>query len=205
VNEEQLIRAAQRSDLDAFNRLVLAHEGLAFNVALRLLSDPAAAADATQDAFISAYRSIRRYRGGSFKAWLLRIVTNTCYDELRRQRRRPIADLDGENEESGRMDPPGWLADPGESPEELAERADLGAAIQRCLEQLDPEFRTVLVLVDVQGFDYAEAAEAVNKPLGTLKSRLARGRRRMQDCLQGVAELLPAAMRLSDEAASCNK
>jgi RNA polymerase sigma-70 factor (ECF subfamily) len=202
VNEAALIQDAQRGDLDAFNQLVLAYEGLAYNVAWRLLSDPAAAADATQEAFISAYRSIKRFRGGSFKAWLLRIVTNACYDELRRQTRRPIADLEVEDEQGEPMDAPVWLADPGESPEELAERVELGEAIQHCLEGLETEFRLALVLVDIQGFDYAEAAQSIEAPMGTLKSRLARGRQRMQECLQGAAELLPAGMRLNKDTSS---
>jgi RNA polymerase sigma-70 factor (ECF subfamily) len=202
VNEAALIQDAQRGDLDAFNQLVLAYEGLAYNVAWRLLSDPAATADATQDAFISAYRSIKRYRGGSFKAWLLRIVTNACYDELRRQARRPIVDLEVEDEQGEPMDAPAWLADPGESPEELAERVELGEAIRRCLEDLETEFRLALVLVDIQGFDYAEAAQSIEAPMGTLKSRLARGRQRMQECLQGAAELLPAGMRLNKDTSS---
>lgn len=199
MNEDQLIQVARSGDMDAFNHLVLSYEGLTYNLALRILGDPAAAEDATQEAFISAFRNLKRFRGGSFKAWLLRIVTNRCYDELRRQSRRPITTLETQNENGVERAAPKWLADPGESPEELAQRVELGEAIQRCLQQLDLEFRTALVLVDVQGLDYAEAAASLDKPLGTLKSRLARGRRRMQDCLQSFRELLPSKYRLKAE------
>ena len=199
MNEQELIQAARAGDLDSFNHLVLDYEGLAYNVALRLLGDPAAAEDATQDAFISAYRNLKRYRGGSFKAWLMRIVTNGCYDELRRQARKPIAALEGKSQDGEEIESPSWLSDPGESPEELAQRVELGEAIQDCLRRLELDFRTALVLVDVQGLDYAEAAAAMDKPLGTLKSRLARGRQRMQDCLRGFEELLPTRYRLSGE------
>ena len=201
MDEPALIQAAKGGDLDAFNRLVLEFQGLAFNVALRVLNDPAAAEDATQEAFIAAYRGLKSFRGGSFKAWLLRIVTNRCYDELRRRKRQPTQDLEPENEAGETIQDPRWLADPGESPEELAARAELARAIQRCLEALDADFRTVVVLVDIQGLDYIEAAQVLGRPLGTLKSRLARARTRMQDCLRGFEELLPADLRLRGEAA----
>jgi RNA polymerase sigma-70 factor, ECF subfamily len=199
MNEEQLIQDAQQGDLDAFNRLVIAYQGLAYNVAFRLLSDPASAEDTTQDAFLSAYRNLRRYRGGSFKAWLMRIVTNAAYDELRRQKRRPQTNLDREDPEGDLEDHSSWLADPGESPQELAERVEMGNAIQRCLNELEHEFRTAVVLIDVQGMDYSEAAEAMKRPLGTVKSRLARARARLQQCLQGFEELLPQQFRLKKE------
>lgn len=198
MNDEQLVQAAQAGDLDAFNRLVLSYQALAFNVAYRLLGNDKAAEDATQDALVSAYRNIHRYRGGSFKAWLLRIVTNGCYDELRRWQRRPQTELEPVGEDGNAMEP-AWMADPGESPQELAERVELNAAIQRCLSQLETEFRAAVVLVDVQGMDYAEAAEIMKRPLGTVKSRLARARSRMQHCLQGFAELLPDRFRLHTE------
>ncbi len=202
MNEEQLIQAAQRGDLDAFNRLVVSYQGLAFNVSCRLLGEAAAAQDATQDAFISAYRNLRGFRGGSFKAWLLRIVTNGCYDELRRRKRRPQTPLEPDDPQGNENSEPSWLADPGESPQELAERVELNVAIQRCLNQLESEFRTAVVLVDVQGMDYAEAAAVMKRPLGTVKSRLARARSRLQSCLQGVAELLPERFRLDTESLS---
>ena len=199
MNEEQLIQAAQQGDLEAFNRLVLSYQGLAYNVAARLLNDPAAAEDATQEAFLSAYRHLRSYRGGSFKAWLLRIVTNGCYDELRRQQRRRHTALESDSPDGDQPANPAWLADPGESPQQLAERAELNRAIQRCLNQLETEFRTAVVLVDVQGMDYGEAALVMKRPLGTVKSRLARARARLQICLQGFAELLPERFRLDHE------
>lgn len=202
MNEEQLIQAAQAGDLDAFNRLVVSYQGLAFNVAYRLLGNDQAAEDATQDAFISAYRNLRSYRGGSFKAWLLRIVTNGCYDELRRWQRRPQTELEPEGQDGQDAPEPAWMADPGESPQDLAERVELSTAIQRCLQQLEAEFRAAVVLVDVQGMDYAEAAQVMKRPLGTVKSRLARARTRLQSCLQGFEELLPDRFRLHSKETS---
>ncbi len=199
MDETALIQAALQGDLDAFNRLVLAYQDMVYTQAYRMMGEQEAAEDASQDAFISAYRKLDSYRGGSFKAWLLRIVTNVCYDELRRRKRRPttpLEPLDNENEE---IESPRWISDPGESPEESAERSELARALQRCLDGLPPEFRAVVALVDVQGLDYSEAAQALGAPLGTVKSRLARARTRMRDCLRGVWELLPESFRLLGE------
>ena len=199
MHEAALIQDACRGDLDAFNRLVLAYQDLVYNQAYRLMGDFDAAEDATQDAFIAAYRKLDTYRGGSFKAWLLRIVTNLCYDELRRRKRRPTTPLEPLDQEDEEVESPRWLSDPAESPEQRAERAELSRALQRCLDGLPPEFRAVVALVDIQGMDYTEAAQATGNPLGTIKSRLARGRLRLRDCLRGVWELLPESFRLVDE------
>ncbi len=199
MDEPALIRAAQRGDLEAFNRLVLAYQDALYNAALRILGDEDLAADATQEAFLSAFRALNAYRGGSFKAWLLRTVTNACYDELRRRKRRPTTPLEPENEAGEEVEAPRWLADPSASPEDELIRAELEHAIQHCLDALPIEFRTVVVLTDIQGLDYKDAARAARLPLGTIKSRLARARLRLRDCLQRFRELLPAAFRLLEE------
>lgn len=201
MDEAALIRQAQRGDLDSFNRLVLAYQGLAFNVAYRIMGEAASAEDATQEAFFSAYRAIGRLRGGSFRGWLLRIVTHACYDELRRRRRRPSVSLDDfeADPQSGEGESNPALASPGDGPEANAERAALARGIQDCLERLPDEFRVVAVLADVQELDYQEVAAAIGKPVGTVKSRLARARARLRDCLQGLGELLPAGFRLESE------
>ena len=198
MDEAGLIRGAQRGDLDSFNRLILAYQNMTFNMAYRILGDPAAAEDATQDAFISAFRSIRRFRGGSFRSWVMRIVTNACYDELRRRKRRPTTPLEPMIDDET-MGTPFWIADPGETPEQATIRAELGETIQDCLNTLVDDFRTVVVLIDIQGVDYQEAAATIGKPLGTVKSRLARARMRLRDCLQGAGELMPSAFRLEEE------
>ena len=99
MDENELIKRAVGGDLDAFNQLVLRHQEVAYNVACRILADEHAAADATQEAVISMYRKLESYRGGSFRSWFLRIVTNACYDELRRQRRRPTVPIEPETDE----------------------------------------------------------------------------------------------------------
>ncbi len=199
MDEIALIKDAQRGDLDSFNTLVLAYQNMLFNTALRILGDEDSAADATQDAFLSAFKSINTFRGGSFKAWLMRTVTNACYDELRRKKRRPTTPLEPDTNDGDEMDSPRWLADPSMSPEQKLEADELEHAIQHCLDALPSDFRAVVVLADIQGLDYTEVANATRVPLGTIKSRLARARLRLRECLQGFWELLPASLRLDKE------
>ena len=198
MDETALIQAAQDGDVDAFNRLVLAYQDLVYTQAYRMIGENAAAADTTHAAFISAYPHLHSFRGGSFRAWLLRIVTNACYDELRRRKRRPTVALEPVDESGDEIESPHWMEDPSETPETHIDRAELNNAIQHCLEGLPAEFRTAVVLVDIQGMDYIEAASVLGKPLGTVKSRLARARLRLRDCLQGFTELLPAIYRLEN-------
>jgi RNA polymerase sigma-70 factor (ECF subfamily) len=198
MNEEALIHDAQAGSLDAFNALVLHYQDSVFNTALRILGDEDLASDATQEAFLSAFRSIASFRGGSFKAWLMRTVTNACYDELRRQKRRPSVPLEPETDDGEEIDSPRWLADPDMSPEQKAEADEVEHAIQHCLNNLPVEFKTVVIMADIQGMDYSEVAIAVRVPLGTIKSRLARARLRLRECLQGFSELLPATFRLEE-------
>jgi RNA polymerase sigma-70 factor, ECF subfamily len=202
MDETGLVRDAINGDLDAFNRLVLAYQDMAFNLAYRMLGDPAQAEDATQDSFISAYRHLNSYRGGSFKAWVMRMVTNTCYDELRRQHRHPGISLEPVNDEDEEVESPSWIVDPTATPQTLSELAELDKAVQHCLGGLPPEFRSVVVMVDIQGMDYEEAAQSTNTPLGTVKSRLARARLKLRMCLQGFGELIPSAFRQEDEGSS---
>jgi RNA polymerase sigma-70 factor, ECF subfamily len=199
MDEAALIIAAQQGDITAFNNLVVTYQDLVYNQAYRMMGEPEYAADASQEAFISAYRNLRSYRGGSFRAWLLRIVTNACYDELRRRQRRPTTSLEPLDDGGEEMESPHWLADPGETPEDSLERAELGTAIQNCLDDLPLDFRSAVILVDIQGMDYSEAAQTVGKPVGTIKSRLARARSRLRDCLQGFGELLPTVFRQGEE------
>ena len=199
MDETALIQTAQNGDLDSFNTLILHYQDMVFHTALRILGDEDLAADASQDAFISAFRSINSFRGGSFKAWLMRTVTNACYDELRRRKRRPTTQLEPDTADGEEMDSPRWLADPSMTPAEKSEADELEHAIQHCLDALPTEFRTVVVLADIQGMDYSEVATAVHVPLGTIKSRLARARLRLRECLRSFEELLPSSFRLEGE------
>src|SRR4029453_1558879 len=112
MNELALIQDAQRGDLDAFNTLILHYQDSVYNTALRILGDEDLAADSTQEAFISAFKSISTFGGGSFKAWLMRTLTNACYDELRRQKRRPTTPLEPDTEDGEERDWPRGFAVP---------------------------------------------------------------------------------------------
>ncbi len=198
MDEAALLAAARRGDVDAFNHLVLAYQDAVYSIAYRMLGDPDAAADVTQETFLSAFRHLRSFRGGSFRGWLFRIATNACYDELRRRQRRPTLPLEGysaQEEDTPATDHRPWMADGAPSPEEQVQRGELRQALEACLKTLPPAFRAAVLLVDVQGLDYQEAAQALGCPLGTLKSRLARGRAAMRSCLQGYRELLPDPFR----------
>ena len=196
MDERRLIVSAQRGDIQAFNQLVQAYQGLAFNVAFRILGNSDAAADATQDAFLSAFKALERFRGGSFKAWILRIVTNACYDQLRLKQRRPTTSLDDMLSD---QDHAIFMQDSGELPEEHLLREELGEAIQKGLGTLPPEQRVTVILSDIQGLEYKEIAQVTGASLGTVKSRLSRGRARLRDYLQVHRELLPVGFRLQAE------
>jgi RNA polymerase sigma-70 factor (ECF subfamily) len=195
-DEASLIADAQKGKVDAFNELVLTYQSQVYNLAYRIMGDPASAADATQDAFVSAYRSLSRFRGGSFKSYLLRIVTNRCYDELRRRKRRPATSFEDVDidEDANPM-----LIDSGENPEEQAERQEMVDVIQTGIETLPPDQRVTLVLSDVQGMSYQEIAEVTEVALGTVKSRLARARSKLRDYLRDNGELIPRQYRLESE------
>ncbi len=194
--EVELIDKALKGDLQAFNNLVLIYQEIAFNLAYRMLGSTAAATDATQEAVISMYRKLESYRGGSFKSWFLRIVSNECLDELRRQKRRPSISLDQENEDGEILESPSWMKDDSLPYEDQLSNAELEKALTHCLDRLEEKFKTVIVLVDVSGEDYETVAGTIHVPIGTIKSRLARARQKMQDCLQGFGELLPEKFRL---------
>jgi RNA polymerase sigma-70 factor (ECF subfamily) len=193
--EKTLIKAAQRGDLEAFNLLILQYQNLLFGIALRLLNDEDAAADAVQEALISAFRRFHTFRGDSLRSWLARVVVNACYDELRKKRRQHTIPLEQVNSEGDEIETSYWLVDPQADPELQFESSELEGAIQTSLHKLNPIYRLILILVDVEGLSYEEAAAAAGVPVGTVKSRLARARVQMQKSLQTAGELLPVSYR----------
>ena len=192
-NEQVLIRQARQGSLDAFNELVLAYQDRVYSAAYRIMGEPASAADAAQDTFITAYRRLSTYRGGSFRAWLLRIATNTCYDELRRRKRRPQSSLDELTEDNESFS---FLSSSDIGPEGQSQQLEMMRAIEHCLAGLPDDQRVTTVLCDVEGYDYQEIADITRVSLGTVKSRMSRARAKLRDCLQGFAELLPVSYRL---------
>jgi RNA polymerase sigma-70 factor (ECF subfamily) len=188
-DEFLLIQAAGKGDLEAFNQLVLKYQSLAYHHVYFLLGDAALAEDATQESFIKAFQNIHAFRGGSLRSWLLRILTNTAYDYLRknkRQRSMPLYSVDDNGDD---MESSEWLIDPGMSTHERVEQKELSAILIQTLNKLPECYSSVLVLVDVYEMDYLEAAAVLNIPLGTLKSRVARARLQMKEKLKDILRL----------------
>jgi len=176
-SEITLMCSAQSGDMDSFNALVLKYQDVMYRTALRILGQEALADDATQDAFISAYQHIGQFRGGSLKAWLIRILINKCYDQIRHRQRTPAISLnenltdDGESERLYVR-----LQDRVPSIEEYVEAAEQNESIQECLSKLPVNYRAILALVDIEEMSYDEASTILRIPVGTVKSRLARAR-----------------------------
>ena len=199
--ESRWIIEAQQGDLDAFNRLVTLYQDRVFNTSYRIMGGFDEAEDAAQKTFISAYRSIKSFRGGSFKAWLLRVAVNACYDDLRKSKRQPVVSIDDDSRDDYLNLADRGLPDPEPTPQEISEMRELHRAVQHCLQDLPPDFRAVAVLADVDELDYEEISRITGNPLGTVKSRLARARQKLRGCLQDFWELLPPAIRQKYEGA----
>jgi RNA polymerase sigma-70 factor (ECF subfamily) len=185
VRDRALVERAVAGDLDAFNQLVALYQGYLFSLVVRVVNDRDSAADAVQEAFFSCYRNIDRFRGDSFRSWLTRIALNAATDILRYRKRRP-ADPFPEWEDDSWQPPAGEDA----SPEREAVRRSTVAIISNALAQITPDQRAAIVLFDVQGFDYQEIADMTHVSLGTVKSRIHRGRLAMRDLLGDDVELL---------------
>jgi len=192
--EAETLDRILEGDLNAFNDLIAAEQHRVYNLCLRMLGSPQAAEDACQEAFIAAYRNVRTLRGGNVRSWLMRIASNACIDELRRRRRRPQASLDAtpEGEDEGT---PMQVADPAAGPEELALRGEVGAALQAELLRLPDDQRLAVVLSDIEGLSYDEIAGAMATSVGTVKSRISRGRARLREAVRARPELFSGLVR----------
>lgn len=190
--ETKLIEFAQRGDVDAFNLLALKYQDMLFRISVRLIRDECAAEDAVQNALIQAFQNIRSFRGGSFKSWLARVAVNASYDELRRMGRHAAHPLEQFTQDGEEIESPMWMTDPSARPDELAENSELQRALHRCIRALVPDYRLMVILVDIEGMSYEEAARVARVPVGTVKSRLARARMQLRDSLQKFGSLLPA-------------
>ncbi len=190
MDEQTLLLASKQGDAGAFNRLVEHYQTSIYNAALRMVGDPAIAEDITQDTFVSAFRALHTFSAGNFRAWLFRIATNACRDHLRSAQVRRNTSLDALVES-----PAFGLTSEQETPEEFAVRRELSSFIQQALMTLPTDQRMVLILVDIQALSYEEAARALKKPVGTVKSRLSRAREAMRAALSTQRELLPAQIR----------
>jgi len=182
-DEAAVIARAQAGDRTAFAQLMEHYQSACYGLAWRLLGDGDHAADATQDAFLHAYDAIRSYRGGVFRSWLLRITANASYDILRRAQRRPTTALPEPEEGTELPD--------ARAPNPVAEagRNELYRHLDAALRRLPEDQRIAVVLCDVYGMDYGEVAAATESALGTVKSRIHRGRLRLRELMAAHREL----------------
>jgi RNA polymerase sigma-70 factor (ECF subfamily) len=183
-DEASLVGRAVGGDRSAFARLAEHYQSACYGLAWRLLGDADRAADATQDALFHAYGAIAGYRGGTFRSWLLRITANASYDILRRAQRRPTTELPSPDE--GAPELPDLAA---VNPLREAARSEMYRHLERALQELPDDQRIAVVLCDVYGMDYGQVARLTESALGTVKSRIHRGRLRLRELLADHREL----------------
>ncbi len=182
-----LLERARDGDLEAFNDLVTLYQDQLFALVVRMVPDRDQASDAVQEAFFSAFRNLRSFRGGSVKSWLKRICVNAAMDTQRARKRRPVQPYP-EFEDESWQPPAGIEADP----EHTAVLAERTRTLHHALTLITDDQRTAIVLFDVEGYDYGEIAEMTGVSLGTVKSRIHRGRLALRDVLEDRMELFRA-------------
>lgn len=178
LQERQWVASAREGDQDAFEQLVRAYEKRVFALTLRMCGSPEDAAEAAQEAFLAVWQGLGSFRGeSSFSTWLYRLASNACVDLLRREgRHRAAASLD-----DGELNVD--AVDPAPTPQEAAERTELREGIEEGLRQLPEEYRQVLILREMHQLSYEEIAGTLCLDLGTVKSRISRGRKRLRKFL----------------------
>jgi len=184
MNEEKLISRAAKGDASAFNELLTAHEKKMYAVCLRMCGNHEDAQDCLQESMLRVYRSISGFKGqSSFSTWLYRVTMNTCLDELRRRKSKPVTSLDGLLES-------GWSpSDDFDTPEHHAVASEKRAEIQKSISELPEDMRAAVVLRDIQGFSYDEIAQMLGINVGTIKSRISRGREKLREKFLAKPEL----------------
>lgn len=181
LKERNLIRKAKQGDMHAFEELILKHEKIVYNLALRMMNHSEDAKDISQEVFLKAYRSLCNFdERSAFSTWLYRITHNTCIDEMRKRKGKQSYSLEEELEnEEGSMQR--QIADEGDTPEESLLREEQKSEILQALGNLSEEHKAAIVLRDVKGLSYEEIAEILEVSLGTVKSRISRGRNQLKN------------------------
>jgi len=184
MEESRLIQRAAKGDAAAFNQLLGMHERRMYAVALRMCGNPEDAQDCLQEAMLRIFRSITGFKAqSSFSTWVYRITMNTCLDELRRRKNRPNTSLDG-------LTDAGWAPeDTGPSPEKHAMQSDMGRQLHAMMQELPEEMRSAVVLRDIEGYSYDEIANMLGVNVGTIKSRISRGREKLREKISAKPEL----------------
>jgi len=176
-----MITRSQNGDINAFEELIARYERKVFAIAYRFMGNREDASDLAQEAFLKAFQSIQKFRGdASFSTWIYRIVSNVCKDELRKQKRSVQTSLDEEVWlEEGPVTK--QIKDDKPTPEQVYEQTELKDYLQNLINNLNPEYRMVVILRDIQGYSYEEIAEILGCSLGTVKSRLNRARKALRE------------------------
>ena len=184
MEENRLIERASRGDAQAFNALMGMHEKRMYAVAVRMCGNYDDAQDCLQEAMLRVYRAISGFKEqSSFSTWVYRITMNTCLDELRRRKNRPNTSLDG-------LLDTGWSpSDDRETPEQHAVRSEQRELLEKLIAALPEDMRAAIVLRDIQGMSYDDIAAALNTNVGTVKSRISRGREKLREKIKGQSEL----------------
>jgi len=187
--EKILIEKSKNGDIESFEKLIEKYQVVAFNIAYRMIGNKEDASDITQEALIKVFKSLKSFRGdSSFSTWFYRIVKNKCIDEIRKVKKVKTFSLDKEfqtDDGSYSVEIP----DNKYLPDKLYEVKEKKELIQAALKRVPEKYRTVLVLRDIQGFAYEEISEITNNPLGTVKSRINRGRLLLKEILIKDSEL----------------
>jgi len=184
VDEGWLIKQAQKGDNKAFELLIDEHFKKIYNIAYRLSGNEADASDMTQEVLIKIFRHIGSFSGNSkFSTWVYRVATNTCLDELKKIKRRSTYSLDAELD-TGENEVVVQVRDEAPTPDIAAEQKELSAAVGKAIKRLSPDHSAVVILRDIQGMSYEEVAKILNCSVGTVKSRLNRGRAQLKKILE---------------------
>ena len=184
LDEHELIQKAGRGDAYAFEQLMAAHENKMYAVALRMCGNREDAQDCLQEAMVRVYRALSGFKGqSSFSTWVYRITMNSCLDELRRRKNRMTSSLDAMLENGFAP------SDDGDTPEQSSLRSEQRRALERAIRELPEDMRAAIVLRDVQGLSYEEIAQALEANVGTIKSRISRGREKLRGVLLEQPEL----------------
>ena len=187
--EKLLVTKSKKGNIDAFEELISAYERKAYNIAYRMMGNEEDAKDMAQEAFIKIYKSIQNFREeSSFSTWLYRIVTNVCLDELRKRKKDKLVPLEL-SIETDKGTAIVELSAERETPEDIYERVEKKQLIQNAISSLGEDYKTVIILRDIQGFGYEEIATMLNGSLGTIKSRINRARNQLKDKLRYQLEL----------------
>ncbi|HHX18524.1 MAG TPA: sigma-70 family RNA polymerase sigma factor [Clostridium sp.] len=187
--ESQLIKEAKSGNVEAFEELIKQNEKKVFNIAYKMMGNYDDANELAQEAFIKAYKSINKFKGDSlFSTWIYRITTNVCLDELRKRKNKKVISLNEHIKYNDEEIKP-QVKDERPGPEKIFEKKETKNLINQCIESLPADYKTVIILRDIEGFTYEEIAKIINCPEGTVKSRISRARKALRDIFKNKKEL----------------